>query len=253
MPSTVSDSSTTAQVTVSAARECEWSAQAAASWISIAPSAGRGNATLTVRVDENPRPDSREGTVRVNDVVISFTQRERPCQYRVGSHEVSVDRDGGRFAVSVETAEACGWSVSSGESWVQVASATGTGPGNAEFVVDRNSGAERSAALEVAGNTIRLRQATGERPPAPPAPAPPPTTTPPSPVAPPAPAPRPTPAPTPPPSLLPVPLPIPLPIPLPGVVEPVDQDDDDKGKKGRKGDDDRKERKGRDEDGKEND
>ncbi|MGE0444544.1 MAG: BACON domain-containing carbohydrate-binding protein [Vicinamibacterales bacterium] len=235
MPATVGESSTSAQITVTAARECEWSAEAAAPWISVVPSAGRGNATLTVRVDDNPRPDSRNGTVRVNDVVISFTQRERPCQFRIGSQEVSVDRDGGRFSISVETAEACGWSASSGEEWVQVASMTGTGPGSAEFVVDRNSGAARSASLDVAGNTIRLRQATGERPPAPaptPPPTPPPTITPPAPPAPsPAPVPGPTPAPTPPPSLL----PIPLPIPLPGIVEPVDQDDDDDDKKGKDG------------------
>lgn len=220
MPSTVNESSTTTQVTVTAARECEWSAVAAAPWIAISPSTGRGTTTLTVRVAENPSPARREGSVRVNDVVISFTQKERPCQFRLGSHEVSVDRDGGRFSISVETAEACDWSASSGEAWVQVASVTGTGPGTAEFVVDRNSGDERSAALAVAGNTIRLRQATGVRPPVPPAPAPPPALTPPAPVVPPAPA-APTPAPRPP-SLL----PSPLPIPLPPVVLPGDQDDD---------------------------
>ena len=213
MPATVAETSSTAQVTVTAARECEWAAAAEASWISVAPAAGRGTATLTVRVGENPSPEQRQGTLRVNDVVVTFTQEEMPCRFRVGSQEVSVDRDGGRFTVSVETAEPCRWSAASGEPWVQAASAAGTGSGSAEFVVDRNSGPERSAALEVAGNTVRLRQASGVRPPAPP---------PPSPVVP-APAPTPTPAPVPaptPPSILPLPSP---PVPVP--VEEPDEDD----------------------------
>jgi hypothetical protein len=257
MPSTIEETSATAQLTVTAARECDWSIAAEAPWISVTPASGRGTATVTVRVAENPSPEVRQGTVRVNDVVLTVTQKEMPCRFRVGSQEVSVDRDGGRIAVSVETAEPCRWSASSGESWVQVASASGEGNGRAEFAVDRNSGPERSAALEVAGNTVRLRQASGVRPPAPPAPAPAPPPAPPSPSAPAAPPSAPTPAPTPP-SLLPLPIPLPLPVPVPGVVQPVepsdDDDDDDKDDDDEDDDDDdRKGRRGRDRDGKKDD
>jgi hypothetical protein len=253
MPSTLEETSSTAQVTVTAARECDWSIAAEVPWISVTPAAGRGTATVTVLVAENPNPEVRQGTVRVNDVVMTVTQKEMPCRFRVGSQEVSVDRDGGRIAISVETAEPCRWSASSGESWVQLASVSGEGNGRAEFVADRNSGPERSAALEVAGNTVRLRQASGVRPPAP-APAPP---TP--PVAPPSPAPAPpvTPTPAPPPPSL---LPLPLPLPLPPILLPVDgPDDDDRDQDDGDrdddddDDDDRKERRGGDRDGKKDD
>ena len=82
-------------LTVTAERECVWSARADASWIALSGTAGQGPATLNYSATPNPNVTPRRGHVVVSDQTVEIVQREAPCQYQVAPGRVDVDAAGG--------------------------------------------------------------------------------------------------------------------------------------------------------------
>src|ERR687890_149336 len=66
LPASVPSSGTKVQATVSAARECSWSATTEATWVALSPAAGQGEAQVTVAVAANDAPVPRSGAIVVN-------------------------------------------------------------------------------------------------------------------------------------------------------------------------------------------
>ena len=194
-------------VAVSVARECSWSAAADAgsSWVVIMSGAqGQGDGTVAFRVDRNPDPVTRRGGLTITGQHIDVTQQAAPCRFEITPPQGPIAAEGGEARIDLQTHAVCDWAATSSVPWATVAPGTGRGPGTIDVKIAANSGAERSAAIIVAGTNITVRQvaaAAPPPPPAPPAPAPSPTPTPP----PPAPTPTPPPAPTPTPTPTPVP------------------------------------------------
>ena len=195
------------RVTVSAERECTWSARGDGSWLQVSPTSGQGEAPITITVSENPEGRPRSAAVVVNDQRLSVRQEPAPCVFTLSARAQAVAAGGGRVAVGVTTPAGCDWVASSPVPWARVLTSGASGAGTAEVAVDANSGASRSAELSVAGQAFTITQAAFTPAPAPPSPSPtppapsptPPSPTPPSPT-PPAPPPAPTPpAPQPPP------------------------------------------------------
>ena len=190
------------RVTVSAERECAWSARGDGSWIQVSPTSGQGEAAITITVSENPDARPRSADLVVNDQRLIVRQDPAPCVFSLGAASQNVGAGGGRVAVAVSTLNGCGWSASSPVPWAHVLSSGGNGSGSAELAVDANTGSARSAQLSIAGEAFTIAQSAFTPAPAPPPPAPappapqPPTPQPPAPQppAPPPPAPVPPPA-----------------------------------------------------------
>jgi hypothetical protein len=191
----------TGSVSVTIAAECPWSASSAVGWASItSPAQGQGAGSISLRIDSNPDPAPRAGTVRVNDDRVDLTQQAAPCRFDVSRIDTPIASGGGVSHVDVRTHDACAWSAASEVPWASLSTSSGRGAGRVTVTVAANAGAARSGAIVVAGERVVVTQdAATAPPPAPPAPpAPAPTPTPPTPPAPPAPAPPAPPPPAPP-------------------------------------------------------
>jgi hypothetical protein len=179
-------------LTVTAARECTWSASSEASWVEVSPTNGQGEASITLTVAENPEGRSRTGAILVNDNRLSLSQDAAPCRYEVTPPTMRLSHDGGRAAFRVTATAACEWRVSSSEPWVRVLNSSGSSNGTAEAdVTENDTGSPRSASLAIADRRVTIAQE--------PAPAPTPNPSPnPNPNPNPNPGPNPNPNPTPP-------------------------------------------------------
>ena len=156
---------------VQAARECAWTVRADESWLQVSPASGEGETSLTLTAAENPNPAQRSAALMLNGQRVQVTQEAAPCRYTLGATRVDASGRGGNIDISVHTASACSWTVSSSESWVVPTRSGGAGEGIASFAVDVNNGGPRTAVVRIAGQSVMISQET-----APPEPAPAPTT-----------------------------------------------------------------------------
>jgi len=213
----------TGQVTVTVARECNWTSSTAASWIEFTTATeGQGEGTIGYLVKANADPVARKGAIAVADQHADVAQDPAPCQYTVSAPAGTMAGAGGELIVDLRTHPVCAWSVATPASWITANPPSGKGDAEIHLVAQPNAGVERSAAVTIASQQIPVRQLSAATPtpappgptPAPPAPAPTPSPTPSPTPGPPAPTPTPTPGPAPP-SPTPEPAPTPAPAPPP--------------------------------------
>ncbi len=73
-----------------------------------------------------------------------------PCTYTLSSSALTFSAPAGSASLTVSTDATCGWSTSSGASWISV-TAGKTGSGTATISVSANTGADRTGTVTVAG------------------------------------------------------------------------------------------------------
>jgi hypothetical protein len=78
IPGTLSSSGDHVTARVVTTSDCSWSVRTNASWLHVEPFAGQGEASVTVRVDENHVPSSRVGEIDLNGVSVQVTQAAAP-------------------------------------------------------------------------------------------------------------------------------------------------------------------------------
>jgi len=140
---------------------CEWIAQASADWVSIPTGRTyKGNGRVAFQAAPWVGP-MRRAEIAVADQRVVVTQ-STGCTYTLTPPSATLPRTAGRGSISVQTGEGCGWTALSSAPWVHItAGASATGPGVAEFSVDANSGAARSATLTIANRPFPVSQASG--------------------------------------------------------------------------------------------
>jgi hypothetical protein len=205
-------------ITISTTRDCTWSVEADASWVSIAGAkSGQGDASVAYAVAPNPVPVPRSGSIAVGSEKIQLSQAGAPCRFDLSRTRDSIGSAGGPLTLGVTTMAGCVWSATSDAVWVGVVSGqTGNASGTVGLSVAPNAGATRVGIVNIGGQTYTVTQDAAPPPtptPPPPAPTPPPAPAPPPSPAPPAPTPPPAPAPKPP-----APPPPPPPPPPPVVI-----------------------------------
>ena len=147
-------------VTVSAARECAWTAAASAPWLQLSAASGQGEVTLVVTASSNPFPSARTAGVVVNGRELTVTQAARPCRFALDPTSAQFGAQGGGGRIDVQASEGCGWQASTSESWVRLPeSASRTGSGSQEFEVSANGGGMREGAIRIADQVFRIAQA----------------------------------------------------------------------------------------------
>ena len=155
---------------VSASSACAWLAASAASWIRVTEPAGgicTGSRRVSYSVDTNSGAGTRTGTITVGGKTFVATQAgTSTCNYSVAPVDFRGCEFGGGGTVTVDTAAGCGWTASTGASWIPISSGqTGLGPGTIRFTFTSNYDEARQDIIEVrwptptAGQNVRVAQA----------------------------------------------------------------------------------------------
>jgi len=83
------------------------------------------------------------------------------CAFELSSAVANAPRDAGTGTIAILAAAGCEWGAMSGASWLTLSPGTGSGAGLFTFTVTENlSGAPRTAAVTVAGQTVSVTQST---------------------------------------------------------------------------------------------
>ncbi len=147
-------------VTIQTDSSCAWAIQNLPGWITVSGNpvgTGPGSATLTVAA--NPA-GARAATISVAGIWVQVNQSPEPCIYALTSTSQAVPATGGAGSFGVTCPNWCSWTASSPVSWITVTGgASGTANGTVSYQVAANTGAARSAALTVAGQSFALQQA----------------------------------------------------------------------------------------------
>jgi len=176
-------------ITISAARECSWSAVPQGDWIALAqPANGRGDATLGYTVQPNPAGTPRKGAIDVSGHAVEVMQQAAPCRFSVGPDRVDVGAPESTASFNVQGPPGCAWNAATDADWLSITQgAQGVGSGTVRVRAAANAGPARQAVVSVAGTRVTVAQVGVNAPPPPGAPPPePPTTEPPPPTPPPA-------------------------------------------------------------------
>jgi len=166
---TVSSSTSSNGVTVTAGSGCIWTAVSNAAWITVtAGASGAGNGTVSYSVGSNTSANQRNGSLTVAGQTVSVTQGG--CTFTVSPTSQSIAAGGGPGTASVTaSASSCQWTATSGATWVTITSgSSGTGSGTVGYTVAANTTTStRSGALTIAGRTLTVDQGVTAAPAAP--------------------------------------------------------------------------------------
>jgi len=167
-PATVPADGGSVALTITAARDCTWTASSDAAWMALSATSGQGNGSLTVRVSRNEQPAVRTGAVLVNEQRVTITQEARPCTFEL-SGSGGMGASGGRGSIQVATLSGCAWTAGVSVPWIRLLTSSGTGSGTVEYEVAPNEGDPREAPVTVGDRQFTIRQAGagGDTPPSP--------------------------------------------------------------------------------------
>jgi hypothetical protein len=166
-------------VTVTAARDCSWTASAEASWVTLGTTTGQGPATLNYSVQPNPNGTARNSRITVAQQTIDVAQAAAPCRIGVSPAAVSVNAAGGAFTVAIALPAGCRWTARSDAPWIGTpVPAGGTGSGSVAVSVTANASQARTATVTIGDTTVRVNQAAASGPSTDPTPSPTPSPTP---------------------------------------------------------------------------
>lgn len=149
-------------VTVTTARECQWTATADAAWLTIPSGAsGQGPNTIAYVAAANATSTTRRASITVNGQRVEIVQEAASaCAVTLPQRTFPVGAGGGVVRVPLTAQSLCTWTAASRASWIVVTSSAG-GSGDAEVVlsVAANTGASRSAIVDIGGQEVTVTQA----------------------------------------------------------------------------------------------
>jgi hypothetical protein len=156
------------RVNVTAAAGCDWSASSTDGWLSIAPSSGAGDGTVTITAAANTLSRSRAGFVQIADQTVRIDQAAAPapaCSYTLSTTTQNVPAGGRAFQVNVTAGPGCDWRASSPDSWLTVAPSSGAGTGAVTITAAANTTSRsRAGSVQIADGTVRIEQAAAAAP-----------------------------------------------------------------------------------------
>jgi hypothetical protein len=167
---TVSDQGGSGTLAVKAPGVCAWTVESPASWLTVTPRSGNGDATVTYTATAQEGVEGRASTFSVAGQSVTVSQTGRPlpaCTYSVSPPSAVFAAAGGANAVVIQTLSHCTWTAASQTGWITLTSAgSGSGSGAFSYVVAVNTGtATRNGTLTAAGNTIAITQGGTAPPP----------------------------------------------------------------------------------------
>lgn len=151
----------TGTITVETRDGCARTAESTVAWMRITSGAsGTGAGTVGFTVDVNTTRQSRIGSIRVQDQIVTIRQEGSTCVYLLNPRTANIPAAGGTGTFSIGTSSGCTWTATSSVPWVVIDSGTsGTANGTVTFSVGANYDASpRSAFVAVGDQTFVVSQ-----------------------------------------------------------------------------------------------
>jgi hypothetical protein len=159
-PTSVGAAGGSGSLTISTDRDCQWTAQVEAQWLSLSPMSGQGAGTVGFAASPNQSTAARTTAIVVNSQRMEITQAAGSCQVAVSPTDLSLPNQGGEVDVSLTTANFCEWKVVSHAEWISVSAGNGTGPAEVSLAIAPNTGPARSGVVDIAGTEVNVFQAS---------------------------------------------------------------------------------------------
>ena len=87
---------------------------------------------------------------------VQLSQAAAACHFSLSRSSDTIGAAGGQLSVDVSTLTGCGWTATSGSSWIAITSGqAGNANGTVALVISANSGAGRVGQVHVAGSCTR--------------------------------------------------------------------------------------------------
>jgi hypothetical protein len=150
-------------LTVSANRECSWSATSSDPWLQVgAGGAGQGTGTVPFNVAANGNPAQRGGGIAINGQEVAIRQDAAACTFTVPAGD-TVSSDGERRSLEVAASgPECSWTARSETEWLAIVQGTqGSGSGQVVYEARATEGPSRSGELTIAGHRVAVTQGLG--------------------------------------------------------------------------------------------
>ena len=153
-------------ITIATARECVWSLNIEASWISTsADREGQGDAVVPYSVQANPVPVPRMAALTVAGHRLQLSQSAAACHFELSHSATSVIAAGGTVSVEIRTLSGCSWHVDTPDPWIAITSArSGTTSGTVTMSVEANTGAGRVGTVTLSERTFTITQEAAANP-----------------------------------------------------------------------------------------
>jgi hypothetical protein len=151
-------------VSVSATRDCVWSASVEGNWLNIKSGTnGQGEGTVEYTAAANPDPQPRTGAVVVNGSKAQITQVAGDCIITLATSSADFPPAGGTARVDVRaSSQLCAWTATSDASWIEIASgANGRGSATVTLSIAATTGPPRAATVTIAGQRFGVTQSQG--------------------------------------------------------------------------------------------
>ena len=148
-------------IAITTARECAWTANSTAAWLTFrGPSSGQGDGKVDYVAAANSDPASRRAVIELNDQHANVTQAAADCAMQLGDSSESFSQAGGSGTIVVQASgSTCAWTAVSDSNWIVIRSgASGTGNGTVAYDVQSLSGAPRTGTVLVAGLRFSITQ-----------------------------------------------------------------------------------------------
>lgn len=154
------------EITVSASGACTWIANASVPWISLgAAASGAGNGSLNFTVAENGAVSPRWGRIALGNTFVIVTQAGGSGWMTISPLIASIASTGGTGEIAVATsAPDLAWSLGWDAPWitdVECSCFQTTGPATVRYILAANTGPERTAAINFAGQVFTVTQQSG--------------------------------------------------------------------------------------------
>lgn len=144
-----------------------WTVTPSVSWITVSPSAGSGNKTISVNISASNEAESRSGQIVVagvksDPVTIDVVQTGIGYYLEVDKTQLTMSSEASSSTFSISSND--NWTISSTESWATVSAASGKGDKTITVSCTKNNtNAPRTCNLTIKGNksqtaTIRISQ-----------------------------------------------------------------------------------------------
>jgi hypothetical protein len=154
----------TGRITVTTGRECAWTTEVQAQWLTIRSGAtGQGDGTVEYAAAANPDPVNRRGSILLNAERAEITQVAGECVITLSGNAASFAPSGGQGRVDVRASSPmCTWSAVSSAEWISIPSGSnGQGSTPVVFNVSPTQGPPRTGTLTIAGQTFSVTQSQG--------------------------------------------------------------------------------------------